>query len=399
MIDNSHRAYQTVINLISNFFILWLVYNHFNFEALSDFSKSFLLFQYIFIINEWGFNLYSLEKINNESYQTQNLIIKKIFYGKFSLGIFTCLITTILFFLDIIKFHDQNILLSLLILIFSSSVNPIWFFQSINKSSELTKILFLSRFLQILFLIIMVAEIGINTIILSQASIFTIQFILFYLFVSKNINLRLNFNFKLILKSIYELKKMFLYFLSNLYNHLNLTLWGIALIYFNLNSQLIIFNLIESIHRGVNYFLQAITEPIFKFINIKKSHFFRLFCLLFFIIISYNLIKPITIFVFPNQALVLIKAFQLLFFLLILLALSKYLSYFLIAKKIGINTLNLFNLIFLLLEVILFILWILFMSKDIETIILILIFANIAKFIFMLFYFVFFIIKKKNGIL
>ena len=160
-----------------------------------------------------------------------------------------------------------------------------------------------------------------------------------------------------------------------------------------------VINLIESIHRGVNYFLQAITEPIFKFINIKKRHFFRLFCLLFFIIISYNFIKPITILVFPNQALVLIKAFQLLFFLLILLALSKYLSYFLIAKKIGIKTLNLFNLIFLLLEVILFILWILFMSKDIETIILILILSNIAKIIFMLFYFVVFFIKKKNVIL
>ena len=62
---------------------------------------------------------------------------------------------------------------------------------------------------------------------------------------------------------------MFLYFLSNLYNHLNLSIWGILLILLNISDQIILFNIVDTIWRGFNTFLQSILEPTLK--NLKKD--------------------------------------------------------------------------------------------------------------------------------
>ena len=54
------------------------------------------------------------------------------------------------------------------------------------------------------------------------------------------------------------------HFLSNLHNHLNLTLWGIILIVISSPIQIITFNLVDTIYRGMNAIFQSIIEPIFK---------------------------------------------------------------------------------------------------------------------------------------
>ena len=52
------------------------------------------------------------------------------------------------------------------------------------------------------------------------------------------------------------INKMKTHFLSNIHNHINLTLWGVVIILFGSPIQIIIFNLVDTIYRGINAIFQ-----------------------------------------------------------------------------------------------------------------------------------------------
>ena len=73
MNQSFHRLLYTMIGIAGNLPILYLCINNYEYSVLADFSKGILIFQYFFLINEWGFNLYALENITPKKNKNDNI--------------------------------------------------------------------------------------------------------------------------------------------------------------------------------------------------------------------------------------------------------------------------------------------------------------------------------------
>ena len=160
---------------------------------------------------------------------------------------------------------------------------------------------------------------------------------------------------------------------------MNLTLWGIFLIVIGSPIQIIIFNLVDTIYRGMNAIFQAIIEPIFRNVdlNLKALIYFLFFSILIFIPIYYFM-PFLTNLVFSKYSNDLIDIFRLLSLLLAILFTSKIFTYFSLGKK-NIVKMNKFNIQFLFIEIFLVVIWYLFMQNSVKEIILLLLFLNLMK--------------------
>lgn len=385
------RLTNAIITFLFNLFIFSYIYRIDQGASLEDFALALILFQYTFILSEWGFNLYSLDKIKKFDYfKTRKFFIDTVIISKIIVGLFCVIFLSILFLSELFIFKNNYFFFSLIVLTFCASLNPLWFYQSGEKIQYLNLPLFVYKLIQTIFLFYTLNSNNFYLFFISQSIVYLLLFLDFLFFSKKNINYFFKFNIKKIVYSIVYLKKMFSFFLSNLYNHINISFWGIGLIILNIGSEIVLFNIVDVIWRTLNVFLQSTLEPIFR--NFNKTFllsFWNYLFLLFFLLLIYFLIDPIINFLFPFFYDDLILIFKILYFVVIMFSVNKLISYLIIGRN-QISLMNKMNTLFLVIHFCFFIVWFIFSNHSTLEIILYLLFLNLFILVFL-----FFILKKR----
>lgn len=358
--------------------------SHYDIELLADFSKGILIFQYLFLVNEWGFNLYALQNITPKTKIINERIINEIIFSKILLGFGNLIFIAFVFLLDVIVFNNPYMAFFLIFITFLSALNPLWFFQAIGKIELLNLPLLLLKLSQILLLYLLIESWDVGLFFILQGFIFFSLFLYNIYSLNKFYKYKLEINYSNLMLGISGINKMKTHFLSNLHNHLNLTLWGIVLIVISSPIQIIIFNLVDTIYRGMNAIFQSIIEPIFRNIdlNLKALIYFFSFLTIIFIPIYYFM-PFLTHLIFPKYSTDLIEIFRLLSILLVILFVSKVFTYFSLGKE-NIAKMNKLNIQFLFFEIFLVVIWYLFMQSNVKEIILLLLFLNLIKISFLI---------------
>jgi len=373
-----------LISILGNLSILYICLSHYNIELLADFSKGILIFQYLFLVNEWGFNLYALQNITPKTKIINERIINEIIFSKILLGFGNLIFIAFVFLLDVIVFNNPYMAFFLIFITFLSALNPLWFFQAIGKIELLNLPLLLLKLSQILLLYLLIESWDVGLFFILQGFIFFSLFLYNIYSLNKFYKYKIEINYLNLRLGISGINKMKTHFLSNLHNHLNLTLWGIVLIVISSPIQIIIFNLVDTIYRGMNAIFQSIIEPIFRNIdlNLKALIYFFSFLTIIFIPIYYFM-PFLTHLIFPKYSTDLIEIFRLLSILLVILFVSKVFTYFTLGKE-NIAKMNKLNIQFLFFEIFLVVIWYLFMQSNVMEIILLLIFLNLIKISFLI---------------
>ena len=373
-----------MISILGNLSILYICLSHYNIELLADFSKGILIFQYLFLVNEWGFNLYALQNITPKTKIINESIINEIIFSKILLGFGNLIFIAFVFLLDVIVFNNPYMAFFLIFITFLSALNPLWFFQAIGKIELLNLPLLLLKLSQILLLYLLIESWDVGLFFILQGFIFFSLFLYNIYSLNKFYKYKIEINYLNLMLGISGINKMKTHFLSNLHNHLNLTLWGIVLIVISSPIQIIIFNLVDTIYRGMNAIFQSIIEPIFRNIdlNLKALIYFFSFLTIIFIPIYYFM-PFLTHLIFPKYSTDLIEIFRLLSILLVILFVSKVFTYFTLGKE-NIAKMNKLNIQFLFFEIFLVVIWYLFMQSNVMEIILLLIFLNLIKISFLI---------------
>ena len=122
-----------MIGIVGNLPILYLCVNNYEYSVLADFSKGILIFQYFFLVNEWGFNLYALENITHQTKKIDKKIINEVIFSKIILGIFNIVLLLLFLSLDVISFNNAYMPLFLMFIVFTSALNPYGFFKLLAK--------------------------------------------------------------------------------------------------------------------------------------------------------------------------------------------------------------------------------------------------------------------------
>ena len=384
MNQSFHRLIYTLISILGNLSILYICLSHYDIELLADFSKGILIFQYLFLVNEWGFNLYALQNITPKTKIINERIINEIIFSKILLGFGNLIFIAFVFLLDVIVFNNPYMAFFLIFITFLSALNPLWFFQAIGKIELLNLPLLLLKLSQILLLYLLIESWDVGLFFILQGFIFFSLFLYNIYSLNKFYKYKLEINYSNLMLGISGINKMKTHFLSNLHNHLNLTLWGIVLIVISSPIQIIIFNLVDTIYRGMNAIFQSIIEPIFRNIdlNLKALIYFFSFLTIIFIPIYY-LMPFLTHLIFPKYSTDLIEIFRLLSILLVILFVSKVFTYFSLGKE-NIAKMNKLNIQFLFFEIFLVVIWYLFMQSNVKEIILLLLFLNLIKISFLI---------------
>jgi len=384
MNQSFHRLIYTLISILGNLSILYICLSHYDIELLADFSKGILIFQYLFLVNEWGFNLYALQNITPKTKIINERIINEIIFSKILLGFGNLIFIAFVFLLDVIVFNNPYMAFFLIFITFLSALNPLWFFQAIGKIELLNLPLLLLKLSQILLLYLLIESWDVGLFFILQGFIFFSLFLYNIYSLNKFYKYKLEINYSNLMLGISGINKMKTHFLSNLHNHLNLTLWGIVLIVISSPIQIIIFNLVDTIYRGMNAIFQSIIEPIFRNIdlNLKALIYFFSFLTIIFIPIYYFM-PFLTHLIFPKYSTDLIEIFRLLSILLVILFVSKVFTYFSLGKE-NIAKMNKLNIQFLFFEIFLVVIWYLFMQSNVKEIILLLLFLNLIKISFLI---------------
>jgi hypothetical protein len=365
--------------MLGNLQILYICLNHYDIKLLADFSKGILIFQYLFLVNEWGFNLYALQNITPKTKIINEKIINEIIFSKILLGFGNLIFIAFVFLLDVIVFNNPYMAFFLIFITFLSALNPLWFFQAIGKIELLNLPLLLLKLSQILLLYLLIESWNVGLFFMLQGFIFFSLFLYNIYSLNKFYKYKLEINYSNFLLGISGINKMKAHFLSNLHNHLNLTLWGIILIVISSPIQIITFNLVDTIYRGMNAIFQSIIEPIFKNIDLNLKVLIYLFSFSTIIFIPIYYFMPfLTHLISPKYSNDFIEVFRLLTILLVTLFASKVFTYFTLGKE-NIAKMNKLNIQFLFFEIFLVVIWYLFMQSNVKEIILLLLFLNLIK--------------------
>ena len=268
-----------------------------------------------------------------------------------------------------------------MLIVFTSAFNPLWFFQSIGKIELLNLPLFALKLSQIIILFYFISTSNLNLFFITQGILLGVLFLYNLHILNKLYSYRFKLKSSYFLLGFNGVIKLKNYFLSNLHNHINLTMWGVILVIIGSPLQIIIFNLVDTIYRGLNAIFQALIEPIFRVIKFKFKYlaFLFLFSILLLIPIYY-FIPILTQLIFPKYSNNLIEVFRLLSFLLAILFISKVSTYFFLGG-VSIVKMNRFNIYFLFIEILLVLYWYFLMQINVKEVILFLFLLNFGKII------------------
>ena len=274
-------------------------------------------------------------------------------------------------------------------MILMSSLNPLWLYQSTQRIGFFNKHLAIYKIVQFVFLYNILNFSNLYIFFISQGMVFFLSFLSSLYFLHLNISYIFKFRLRYITNSFLLLRKTFPYFLSNLYNNINLTIWGFAIILLNISNEIVLFNIIETLWRSVNTVLQSIIEPSFKNFQFSIYSLKNLFTIIILLSVSYQFIEMFSSVLFPLYSLNLIPIFKLLFFVFIFFAINKIITFFVIGRR-KISTMNKLNLVSFCIYLVFFGTWLFLTNYTIFEILKYLLIFNVIK-LFILFYFIIFI--------
>jgi hypothetical protein len=385
----SQRVLNTLIGFSFNISILIYVYYISSGSYISDFAISLLLFQYIFNLIEWGFNLYAIDRIKTlKSLENRNFLINQILISKVLVGLFGISLFSAFFYFNIFTITSNLFFYSTLFMILMSSLNPLWLYQSTQRIGFFNKHLVIYKVVQFVFLFYSLHFSNLYIFFISQGVVFFLSFLSSLYFLHSNISYIFKFRLKYITNSFLLLRKTFSYFLSNLYNNINLTIWGFAVILLNITNEIVLFNIIETLWRSVNTVLQSIIEPSFRNFQFSIYNLKNLFTIIILLLVSYQFIEIFSSALFPLYSLKLIPIFKVLFFVFIFFTINKIITFFVIGRR-KISTMNKFNLVSFFIYLVFFGIWLFLSNHTIFEILIYLLIFNIIK-LFIFFYFIIF---------
>ena len=225
MKQSIHRLIYTIIGIAGNLPILYLCINNYEYSVLADFSKGVLIFQYFFLINEWGFNLYALDNISPKKNKTDKKIINEIIFSKVILSFFNLIFLGLLLIGDVISFNNDYMSLFVILIVFTSTYNPLWFFQAIGKIELLIFPLLILKLCQLIILFYFINTSNLYLFFTTQGILLGTLFLYNLYFLDKLYSYRFELKFSYFLLGFNGVMKLKNYFLSNLHNHTNLTFW------------------------------------------------------------------------------------------------------------------------------------------------------------------------------
>ena len=279
-------------------------------------------------------------------------------------------------------------------MILMSSLNPLWLYQSTKRIGFFNKHLAIYKIVQFIFLYNSFTFSNLYIFFISQGMVFFLSFLSSLYFLHLNIGYIFKFRLRYITNSFLLLRKTFSYFLSNLYNNINLTIWGFAIILLNISNEIVLFNIIETLWRSVNTVLQSIIEPSFKNFQFSIYSLKNLLAIIILLSVSYQFIEMFSTVLFPLYSLNLIPIFKLLFFVFIFFTINKIITFFVIGRR-KISTMNKLNLVSFCIYLVFFGTWLFLTNHTIFEILKYLLIFNVIK-LFILFYFIIFISGKRD---
>ena len=262
----SSRIKIIIINQLSVLISLPYIANSLGLENFGLLSISLIIIQLCFTVTEWGFGFYSIEKIKelkNDNYHGINTLLSSIYFAKIIFITIIFPVIIILYLTNLLPTFSFNILLLTMLGIFFASLNPLWFYQAINKTEQLVLPTIISRMIYLIIIFTLVnyendylIAIFAQVIYLGIASIFPI----FQIY-------KLGYNF---IKFDYSSSKKLLletknYFIASVIQNQTHLILGFLLTFFSNPIQIGLFNIADQLLRAGNAFINIIPESILTF--------------------------------------------------------------------------------------------------------------------------------------
>jgi len=236
------------------------------------------------------------------------------------------------------------------------------------------------KIFQILFILFFTTIENFSFFFISQGIVFLLLFFASLRFLYIEVGYLYELKKRNIYAALSLIKKIFNYFLSNLYNHINLSFWGIGLLYLGAGSEIILFNLVEMFWRFINVLTQSLFEPIFRKVKISLTYSVKtLFLILLSLTFIYICIDPAIRLFFPIFFDDLSRIFKVLFFVTIFFVVNKFIIFFFLGR-LRISLMNSFNSFFLFLHFLFFLIWFFCTNNSTIEIVQYLLFLNILYF-------------------
>lgn len=286
------RLFIEFINHISHVTVLLLIAFTTELSVFASLSLGMLIFQLINTISYWGFDAYSIERLNtqNKNSKTDNksVFFSSIIYSKLSISFLLLLIFNFISNFEIF-FLKNDLLLYVSIAALSSNLVPIWYFQAIGSSEKCIVPTFYSRliFISICFFFIEDSQSSIKWYFI--ANTLAITFLSIYLYIQLfRLNVKfIKIKFKDLIKCIFD---SYSYFVNVVSNNLFLSIWSLSVIFIGNEIITSAYNISSQILRlGMSLSELAIRVIRQSLINLNVSNLIKFILLLIgiiFVIIS-----------------------------------------------------------------------------------------------------------------
>lgn len=363
------RSFIVLLNQFFSLLGIMIISKSLDIQSFYIFSSAIILFQVLFVITEWGFAFYSINFFKkNSDNKIKNYLVILIFASKFILLLCIIFVISIFFYLNSFIFKNYPIFLSFIFLIISAGLNPLWFYQSINKPEVLMWPTLVSKiiYLSIIFFVFIFFNIkDVHWAIVAQGISFAI---VSYYGYYKLKDFKITFDQVPPLVDVIKLiKSNFNFFISEIILNYCYSLWGILILIFGNSIQIIIFNISDLVLKSGIALTQSIPEILLgekKKEKLKKYILISIIVLFFCSIVGF-LVAPFFIEIFfGNKYLIALNVLYIVIILWFVISTNKIFIYGFMADKFSLNKLNKLNIYFSFLHVLFIIFWIYHSSYD-----------------------------------
>lgn len=345
-----------------------------------------IFIQIFFIFTEWGFSIFAIDSIaNNTNDKDISNIISSVYFMKAIFAIISLLLFFIIFSIDYLSISTP-VYIGVSLAIFFGSFNSIWFYQAINNVRFYLWVTFFARIIFLLLIFLLVNNsVDYFKVIYIQALFFAILTIFSFLDIHLN-------HYKFCLPSPKYLPYLFnktkgFFFASLIQNQFHI-LWGTILIFLSSPIQVGLFNIADQILKAGSAITNIIPEYLLVLLKKKQitlslkifmPFFFLYFC---FLLIGINVGPKIIITFFGNEYINSIGIILLSLFSWFALSCYKLIGYPFIGILRGYNYVNRIAYKFLCIQLCAIIFWVSFFKIDAFNLAIFFFIANLFNLIY-----------------
>lgn len=263
-----------------------------------------ILFQFSFILTEWGYSIFALHAYNEKSENYLDNNFYNIFFSKLFFVILGLSTIFIFFFFNSKLIINESSLIFLTLSVISAALNPLWFLQAISQVKVLIIPTLISRSIFLIIIIFFVNDENLELFFLGQFISFLLPTFFGNLFIIKKQKISFIFS----VNKIFNIKKLTIgIFFSTLIQNQIFSLWGFYLALVSTPVQTGYFLLAEQLLRAgnsINNIFQEIYMSIKKKVDLKnfKNYLILLILLSFLIsIFAYFFVEIIFEIFFGNK--------------------------------------------------------------------------------------------------